>query len=108
MKTKLSIFLTLTLVFILDSYAGSATWKLHPSSGDWSTAANWRPRTVPNGPSDTATFGVSDTTDVSLSVEETELDGIVFSPGANAFTITLDYPKHLDFTGVGIVNNSGI
>jgi hypothetical protein len=34
---------------------GSATWKLNPGSGDWNTASNWMPATVPNGPSDVAT-----------------------------------------------------
>ena len=29
----------------------------NPSSGDWNTAANWTPTTVPNGPSDIAMFG---------------------------------------------------
>ena len=29
--------------------AGSATWDLNPGSGDWNTATNWTPATVPNG-----------------------------------------------------------
>ncbi len=53
-------------------YAGSATWDLNPASGDWNTAANWSPTTAPNGPSDTATFGFSNTTGVSLSEVLTE------------------------------------
>jgi hypothetical protein len=47
--------------------AGSATWDLNPGSGDWNTAANWTPMTVPNGASDTATFSLSNTTNVSIS-----------------------------------------
>src|SRR4249919_3342757 len=46
--------------------AGSATWNPNPTSGDWNTAANWIPATVPNGPADTVTFGVSNIRDVSL------------------------------------------
>ena len=61
-------------------FAGSATWKANPTSGDWNTAANWMPPTIPNGPSDTATFAASNTTDVSLSAN-TEVNGIVFNAG---------------------------
>lgn len=41
------------------SYAGSATWKASPAAGDWNTAANWSPATVPNADADTATFDIS-------------------------------------------------
>src|SRR5438093_10763619 len=68
-------------------HAGSAAWNLNPTSGDWNTAANWTPATVPNGPSDTATFAVSNTTDVSLSTD-TEVNGIVFSAGGSAFAVS--------------------
>jgi hypothetical protein len=59
MKTKLITIFILTSSFILDAHAGSATWNFSPSSGDWSTAANWTPATVPNGPADIATFDLS-------------------------------------------------
>src|SRR5438874_13841076 len=68
-------------------YADSATWNLNPISNDWNTAANWTPATVPNGPNDVATFGVSSTTDVSITAS-IEVNSIVFSPGASAFIIT--------------------
>ena len=32
------------------TYAGSAQWDLDPISGDWNTAENWMPTTIPNGP----------------------------------------------------------
>jgi hypothetical protein len=35
------------------AHAQSATWLLSPGSGNWNTAANWVPATVPTG---TATF----------------------------------------------------
>ena len=54
MKTKLLITLSLTVV--THAYAGSATWNLNPTSSDWNTATNWTPATVPNGPTDVATF----------------------------------------------------
>ena len=89
---------------------GSATWDLNPGSGDWNRAANWTPMTVPNGPSDTAAFSLSNTTNVSISAK-TEVNGITFDPGANAYTITNsnDTPSSgpLILSGKGIVNNSG-
>ena len=83
--------------------AASATWDLNPVSGDWNTAENWTPNTVPNGPSDTATFGVSNITDVSLS-DAIEVEGIIFNPGANPYTVTA---TNLTISGTGITNNSG-
>ncbi len=57
------------LLFLANGTAqgGSATWNLNPTSGDWNTAANWTPATVPNGLSDIATFDASNITSVSLS-----------------------------------------
>src|SRR5262245_17754298 len=88
--------------------AGSATWNLSPTSGDWNTAANWTPATVPNGLSDTATFESSNVNSVSLSSSVT-LNGIVFESGASPFTITSPsaFATFL-INGVGITNNSGI
>jgi autotransporter-associated beta strand protein len=96
------------LLFIVPSvtYAISAQWDLDPISGDWNTAANWTPISVPNGPGDTATFGLSNTTDVSISAN-TEVNGITFTPGASAFVIN---PNGfvLTLSGTGITNNSGV
>jgi len=106
-----STLLLVSASFLLTSsfgYAGSAAWKPHPTSGDWNNAANWKPGTIPNGPDDIATFPVSATTDVSLSAVETEVDGIVFTSGASAFTITPANSNTLAITGFGIVNNSGV
>jgi autotransporter-associated beta strand protein len=89
------------------SRAGSATWKSSPASGNWNTATNWTPQTIPNGPSDTATFATSNTTNVSLSAN-TEVNGIVFNAGASAFTITVVPTLTLTVSGAGITNNSGI
>jgi len=112
-KPDRAFFLSLCAFLLTSQFAsaGSATWRPHPTSGDWNTAANWRPRTIPNGPSDIATFGVSDTTDISLPTAEIELDSAVFSPGASAFTFTgtsgIDQSV-LIFSGAGITNNSGL
>ena len=86
--------------------AGSATWNLNPSSGDWNTAANWTPTTVPNGSAGTATFALSNTTAVSNS-GNIIVDGISFAPGASSFTITASPGLTLTLSGVGITNDSG-
>src|SRR6266480_7785191 len=86
--------LTLLLSTASSSFAGSATWKKVPASNDWQTAANWTPRTIPNGPDDTATFASSNQTTVDLAqFGEIEVNSIVFKPGASAFTISTEIPN---------------
>jgi autotransporter-associated beta strand protein len=99
--------LTLLLSTASSSFAGSATWKASPATGDWNTANNWMPRTVPNSSADTATFNTSTKTALSLSAS-TEVNGIVFNAGASAFTITASPTFTLTISGVGITNNSGV
>jgi hypothetical protein len=70
------------LLGIRSGLAGSAMWNQVPGNGDWNSAANWTPGSVPNGPADTATFNTSFRTGVSLSAN-TELNGVVFSPGSS-------------------------
>src|SRR5262249_43257174 len=113
MKTKLAIILLLTPSFIIDSYAGSASWNAGPTSNDWNTSTNWTPNTVPNSPTDTATFNVSNQTTLS-NLSDVMLEGIDFKPGASAYTIgvsiVLGMNSHasLVFDGSGITNNSGV
>ncbi len=98
------------LLSISTNFAGSATWKTSLSTGNWNNANNWTPSTIPNGPSDTATFASSNTTGLSLSAN-TQVNGIVFNAGASAFAITLTPPPSetanitLTISGVGISNN---
>ena len=54
-----AIVLTISLGALSAVHAGSATWSANPINGNWNTAANWMPNTVPNGPADTATFATS-------------------------------------------------
>ena len=114
-----SLFVTVAMLLLLlsiasSSYADSATWKANPGSGDWNTASNWTPQTIPNDISDTATFASSNRTAVSISDVDTGVDGVVFNAGASAFTITVRPQINyggvliLTFWGVGITNNSGI
>ena len=98
-----------TILFKLNTsaFAGSALWDSAPASGDWNTAGNWTPDTVPNGSTDTATFGTSTQTAISLSAN-TGVDGIVFNSGANAFTISAPPGDVLTISGAGIANNSAV
>jgi autotransporter-associated beta strand protein len=107
------LLLSLLLPLAASVSAGSATWRPDAISNDWNTAANWTPATVPNGPEDIATFGVSDVTSLTLSAP-TVVHSLVFNPGASAFTFTAGSSLHsdstptLDFVGDGIVNNSNV
>jgi autotransporter-associated beta strand protein len=84
-------------------FAGSATWKLNPTTNDWNTAQNWTPETVPDQITDVATFDASDVTDVSISTYARIAD-IVFSPSASPYVIT----GYVSLNGNGILNNSGL
>ena len=101
-----SAILTLPLSTATSSFAGSAHWKTNPTSGDWNTAANWMPATVPNGPLDTASFATSSQTAVSLS-GNTEVNMLFYRPGASAFATTVGNAVGLTLSGVGITNHSG-
>ena len=52
----------LLLLNIQSSDADSSTWLTSPPTRNWNHAANWMPATIPNGPSDTATFATSNRT----------------------------------------------
>jgi hypothetical protein len=85
----------------------SAQWDLDPISDDWNTASNWTPNGGPNGPPDTATFGLSKNTDVSISAN-TEVNGITFTSAAtNQYIITARPGLTLTLSGTGVTNNSG-
>lgn len=107
--------LLLLLLASATAFCGSATWNLNPPDGFWGAASNWTPATVPNGPNDTATFDISNITDIDATNNDslvTEVNGIVFNVGASAFTITvatfISFDLVLTISGVGITNNSGI
>src|SRR5215472_15789387 len=96
------------------SQADSATWLEDPFNGDWNfidlptNLSNWStPGGFPNGPTDTATFATSNIHSVFLSAD-TEVNGVVFNPGASAYTITAGSGFNLTISGAGIMNNSGV
>ena len=97
---KLRKLLALTFIFTLSIqtlHGGSATWQLNPGSGDWNTANNWNPVTVPNAATDVATFAISNVNlAVSLSAS-TDVNGIVFTN--DTFTITATSTFTLTLSG---------
>jgi autotransporter-associated beta strand protein len=106
----LSGLLPIVLLSLPAAQAGSATWNLDPSSGDWETAGNWSPAVVPNGPTDVATFSASNTTAITFSRPRgtTTVDHILFDTNANAFSITAGPGRFLDLVGAGVLNDSAV
>ena len=108
-SNRLGFLVTAALLLLVaqrPSFAGSATWSSNPTSGDWNTAANWVPQTLPNSETDVATFGTSNVTDLSITNASVSLDSAVFNSGAPPYTLTVQI-YNLLFYGAGIVNNSG-
>jgi autotransporter-associated beta strand protein len=86
------------------AHAHNATWLLKPGSGNWNTAANWMPATVPTG---TATFGASNTTTIGFSsIVNNSVGALVFNPGAPAYSFNIPSFTGLTITGTGVVNDS--
>jgi hypothetical protein len=83
------------------AHSQNATWLPAPGSSDFDTAANWSPATVPTN---TATFGASNTTSLTFSSNATTIGTLQFQAAAPAYTFTVT--NALDITGTGIVNNS--
>ncbi|WNJ88103.1 autotransporter domain-containing protein [Bosea sp. 685] len=94
--------------FALAALAGTAaaqdaTWLLNPATGDFNTGGNWTPATVPTG---TASFGVSNTINLTFSAPTTTIGRWTFDAGASNYTFT-NNAQTLDFVGAGIVVNGG-
>jgi autotransporter-associated beta strand protein len=81
--------------------AQDATWLTNPGSGDFNTATNWTPATVPTG---TAFFGSSNQNSVTFSADTT-IGGWTLNAGASNYTFANG--KTLTFVGAGIVVNGG-
>src|SRR6266487_1667751 len=96
----------LTFLIATFAQADSAEWKFDPTSGDWNTPDNWTPTSVPNGPTDTATFALSNMTSVSISAN-TRVEGITFTAAAaDSYTITLNPNLTLTLSGTGITKSA--
>jgi len=83
------------------AHAQDATWLLNPATNDWNVAGNWTPATIP---SDTASFGASNTVSLTFSASPTSINTIQFNPGAPGYTFNLS--STLNINGTGIANNS--
>ena len=109
-RNRLRFLITAALLLLAaqqPSLAGSATWSSNPTSGEWNTAANWTPQTVPNSTTDVATFEASHITDLSVTLGSIiNLDSAVFNSGSPAYTLTLNV-SNLILNGAGFVNDSG-
>src|SRR5215813_569754 len=105
-----AVVLMLPLSTASSSFAGSATWKASPANREWFNMNNWVQGTIPNAPGDTATFASSNRTNIDIFAFDMELNGIVFNPGASAFTISTNFTAHptINISGRGITNNSGV
>ena len=104
---SVSAILALVLATTSSSFAGSATWKASPATGDWSTATNWTPATVPNGPTDTATFATSNLRS-SRHRGRLQRSTASCSTRARARSRSQLLSPTLTISGAGITNNSGI
>jgi autotransporter-associated beta strand protein len=78
--------------------AQQATWQLNPGSGDFNTATNWTPNTVPSN----AVFDASNVTDLSFSAAATNSSRWEFVSGASNYTFTVPNGRSLSFSGAGI------
>ena len=67
------------LLAATSALAQDATWLLNPGPGNFNTAANWTPATVPTG---TAFFGTSNITNLSFTPSTTNDGGYTFNAGA--------------------------
>jgi hypothetical protein len=107
MRTHLLSTVAAAALFAATSaQAQDATWNATPSSGDFNTAANWTPPTVPTG---TAFFGASNTTAITFQpFITTSIGTLQFNPGAPAYTFST-FPAFftsISITGTGIANGS--
>lgn len=83
--------------------AQNATWLTTPVNSQFQNGANWTGGVVPTG---TASFGVSQQTDVDVETIVT-LETMRFTPGADQFSYWLiGVNRRINFVGNGIVNDS--
>ncbi|MBV8112591.1 MAG: autotransporter domain-containing protein [Hyphomicrobiales bacterium] len=103
-KVRTHLLATTAAVALLaatSAQAQDATWNLN-GTGNYNTASNWTPNTVPTG---TAFFGASNQNNVSFSPTITTVGGWTFNSGASAYTFANSVV--LSFTGAGITINGG-
>jgi autotransporter-associated beta strand protein len=85
--------------------AQAQTWLASPGSGDWNTAGNWNPATVPDGLAVDVIFGTSSRSAVSLS-SQVAVGSITFN-GSTAYTLDLN-GQLMTVSTAGFSNTSGL
>ena len=96
---------TALLTVFWTASAQAQTWLATPGSGDWNTAANWNPATVPNSTTADVVFGTSTQNSVSLS-SGVAVSTITFN-GTTAYTVDLN-GQLMVVHGAGFSNTSGL
>lgn len=104
MTTRFLFALSLGAIGAISSslQAGSATWKSGAQDTSWFNPANWNPATVPNGPTDVASFGVTNFSFITgMGASLSQID---FAANASTYQITLDSGSHT-IGGAGITGS---
>jgi autotransporter-associated beta strand protein len=104
---RAALLLSMSLLGLQVSKAGSATWQATPQDSIWNNPNNWAPQTVPDGVGDVATFPSSSISMISLGSSIT-LDSAVFLDGSGAFTVNVPPGLAITFDGTGVVNENTI
>ena len=88
------------LLAATSAHAQDATWQINPGSGDFNTAGNWRPATVPTG---TASFGISTIPNLTFNLgAANSVNNFIFDNLAPVYSFSLAALSSLTFTGAGI------
>ena len=90
-------------ILLCASPAGAQTWVNSPD-GNWNTASNWSPASVPDSASANATFGASSVPVANLNAD-VDLDSLVLTSAAPSYTV-VNNGHALSFDGAGILNQS--
>lgn len=90
-------------IVLLPSASNAQTWNAAPATNNWNTATNWTPINVPDAPGETASFGASTITSLTVTAP-IDIAGITFNAAAPAYTITNS--TDITILGAGIVNGS--
>jgi hypothetical protein len=97
---KFALLLLVSTLVATRARAVNGPWAMNPVDGDWNAPSNWSSLTVPDGPTDIASFGPSSITNLFVSAN-TQVDSIVFNAGASAYTISVGRFRALTISGAG-------
>lgn len=95
--------LTITNFRFTEIHVDYPTWTGAVSSS-WSDAGNWEHGT----PGTRADFGAGATTNTVAVDSDITLRQMVFQADAPEYTIQVEFTRSLNFTGLGLVNHSGV